>query len=41
LQTAANDSVYLIGWPPVIAAHIMLVLAVLGVWRHIKTLPKQ
>ncbi|MEX1155261.1 hypothetical protein [Parvibaculum sp.] len=32
----ANDVIYLFGWPPVIAVHIMLGLAVLGVWRHLK-----
>jgi hypothetical protein len=29
---------YLIGWPPVIAVHIMLALAVIGVWRHVRGL---
>lgn len=36
----ANDVLYLIGWPPVIAVHVMLALAVIGVWRYIQTLPK-
>jgi len=36
----ANDILYLIGWPPVIAVHVMLALAVIGVWRHVKSLPK-
>ena len=35
----ANDALYLIGWPPVLGVHIMLFLAVLGAWRHVKTLP--
>lgn len=35
----ANDIIYLCGWPPVIAVHIMIVLAALGVWRHIKAAP--
>jgi len=36
----ANDILYLVGWPPVIAVHIMLALAVIGVWRHVKSLPR-
>jgi len=36
----ANDILYLAGWPPVIAVHIMLVLAVMGVWQYAKTLPR-
>ena len=36
----ANDVLYLIGWPPVIAVHVMLALAVIGVWRYVQTLPK-
>ena len=36
----ANDVLYLIGWPPVIAVHVMLVLAVIGVWRYVQSLPK-
>ena len=34
----ANDILYLIGWPPVIAVHVMLALAVIGMWRYLKTL---
>ena len=34
----ANDVLYLIGWPPVIAVHVMLALVVIGVWRHLKQL---
>jgi hypothetical protein len=37
----ANDVLYLIGWPPVIAVHVLLVLAVIGVWRYVKMLPPQ
>jgi hypothetical protein len=32
----ANDLIYMSGWPPIIAVHIMLGLAILGVWRFIK-----
>ena len=35
----ANDLLYLAGWPPVIAVHVMLVIAAIGVWRHVRTLP--
>ena len=34
----ANDIIYLTGWPPVLAVHILLALAFIGVWRHYKTL---
>ena len=33
----ANDVIYLSGFPPVLAVHILLVLAALGAWRHLKT----
>lgn len=33
----ANDIIYLTGWPPVLCVHIMLGLALLGVWRHLKS----
>ncbi len=36
----ANDVLYLVGWPPVIAVHILLSLSVLGVWRHVRGLPR-
>jgi hypothetical protein len=32
----ANDIIYLFGWPPVVAVHIMLALAAFGVWRFLK-----
>ena len=32
----ANDIIYLFGWPPIIAIHIMLVLAALGIVRFLK-----
>lgn len=35
----ANDVLYLIGWPPVIAVHILLALCLLGAWRYTRTLP--
>jgi hypothetical protein len=36
----ANDELYLIGWPAVIAVHILVVLVVIGVWRHVRGLPR-
>ena len=33
----ANDVIYLVGWPPVVAVHIMLGLTVWGLWRFLKT----
>ncbi len=33
----ANDIIYLFGWPPVLAVHIMLALALYGLGRPIKT----
>ena len=33
----ANNVIYLFGWPPVVAVHIMLGLAAWGVWRFLKT----
>jgi len=33
----ANNVIYLFGWPPVVAVHIMLGLAVWGVWRFLKS----
>jgi hypothetical protein len=35
-----NDALYLFGWPPVVAVHIMLVLAVIGAVRAVRSLPK-
>tara|TARA_R110000868_G_scaffold20217_6_gene85849 strand:- start:20710 stop:21207 length:498 start_codon:yes stop_codon:yes gene_type:complete len=32
----ANDLIYVSGWPPVVAVHIMLGLTVLGLWRFLK-----
>jgi hypothetical protein len=32
----ANDMIYLIGWPPVVAVHVLFALAVLGVVRHLR-----
>ncbi|HXJ36641.1 MAG TPA: hypothetical protein VMS22_21605 [Candidatus Eisenbacteria bacterium] len=31
-----NDVLYLIGWPPVIAVHVMLFLTIVGVWRYLR-----
>ncbi|MDO8290252.1 MAG: hypothetical protein Q7T44_13635 [Parvibaculum sp.] len=33
----ANDVIYLVGWPPVVAVHIMLGLTVFGLWRFLKS----
>lgn len=33
----ANRIIYLTGWPPILAVHILFVLAAFGVWRFIKT----
>lgn len=35
----ANDVLYLIGWPPVIGVHVMLVLAIVGVVRFLRDTP--
>jgi len=34
----ANDVIYLAGWPPVIGVHVMLGLALFGLWRHFRAL---
>jgi len=31
-----NDVIYLVGWPPVLAVHIMLGLALWGIWQHLR-----
>jgi hypothetical protein len=36
---SANDIIYLFGWPPVVAVHILFALAALGAWRFLKALP--
>ncbi|MEQ8950903.1 hypothetical protein [Parvibaculum sp.] len=36
----ANDIIYLFGWPPVLAVHIMLALALYGLWRHLAKLSR-
>jgi hypothetical protein len=33
----ANDVLYLVGWPPVIAVHVLFVLAITGVTRWLRT----
>ncbi|MFT4768601.1 MAG: hypothetical protein ACI8RN_001738 [Glaciecola sp.] len=35
-SSLANDVIYLFGWPPIMAVHIMFALAVLGVWRYLR-----
>src|SRR5690554_5282568 len=32
----ANDLIYLSGWPPVLAVHVMLGLALFGLGRHLR-----
>jgi len=32
----ANDVIYLMGWPPVLAVHILFTVAIFGVWRFVK-----
>lgn len=36
----ANDLIFLMGWPPLVGVHIVAVLAITGLWRHLRTLPK-
>ncbi len=36
-ESLANDVIYLFGWPPVLAVHILFALAALGLWRQLKT----
>lgn len=36
----ANDLIFLCGWPPLVAVHITLALAVIGLWRTVRSLPK-
>ncbi|MFT3809344.1 MAG: hypothetical protein QM698_05450 [Micropepsaceae bacterium] len=36
-----NDILYLVGWPPVIAVHLMLAVAIVGIWRYLKSIPRQ
>ena len=39
--SVANDVIYLFGWPPVIAVHIMLGLALYGLWRGLANFSRQ
>lgn len=32
----ANDLIYLVGWPPVVGVHLMVGLALWGLWRHLR-----
>lgn len=34
----ANDLIYLAGWPPVVGVHLMVGLALLGLWRQAREL---
>lgn len=34
--TLANDVIYLFGWPPVVAVHLLFALAALGLVRHLR-----
>ena len=36
-----NDILYLVGWPPVIAVHLMLGVAIVGLWRYVTSLPRE
>lgn len=36
----ANDVLYLVGWPPVVAVHVMLVLTIVGALRYMRSLDK-
>jgi hypothetical protein len=36
----ANDIIFLCGWPPLIAVHLTMVLAAIGLWRTVKALPR-
>lgn len=36
----ANDLIFLCGWPPLVTVHITLALAVIGLWRTVKSLPR-
>lgn len=32
----ANDVIFLFGWPPIVAVHIMFAVAILGVYRYLQ-----
>ena len=34
--TLANDVIYLFGWPPVVAVHLLFAVAALGLVRHLR-----
>lgn len=36
----ANDIIFLLGWPPLIAVHLTLFLAAVGLLRTIRTIPR-
>jgi hypothetical protein len=36
----ANDLIFLCGWPPLLAVHLTMGLAVIGLWRTVKALPR-
>lgn len=36
----ANDILYVVGWPPVVAVHVMLALTVIGVRGYLKSLER-
>ena len=36
----ANDIIFMIGWPPMIAVHLLMILALVGVWRTVRSLPR-
>lgn len=34
--SVANDVIFLFGWPPIVAVHILLVVAIIGVYGYLK-----
>jgi hypothetical protein len=36
----ANNIIFLLGWPPLLAVHIVFALAVIGLWRTVQALPR-
>ena len=39
-DSVANNIIYLCGWPPIMAVHLLFGLAVYGVWRYLKQQPE-
>lgn len=36
----ANDMIFIMGWPPLIAVHVTIILAIVGLVRTVRTLPR-